>query len=61
MNKKESEELTNNMYIADTLLRIKALTQLLITKGVITSDELDSEMNAIVESVAKDILSKTKQ
>ena len=61
MNKKNADEMTNNMLIADILLKVKGLMQLLVVKGVITVEELDKEMNSIVEQVSKDILSKNKQ
>jgi hypothetical protein len=61
MNKKNADEMTNDMLIADILLKVKGLMQLLVVKGVITVEELDKEMNSIVEQVSKDILSKNKQ
>ena len=56
--KKQSEELTNDVLIADALLRIKTLETLLINKGVFTKEEFQEELQRITTMVAKTILQK---
>jgi hypothetical protein len=58
MNKKESDELTNSLLIADALLRIKSIENLLIAKGIFTKEELSAEMNSMTKQIAKSILEK---
>lgn len=60
MNKKEANDLTNEMLMTDALLRIKAMESILISKGVFTSEELSEEINAIAQQIAKSILEKAK-
>jgi hypothetical protein len=56
--KKQPEELTNDVLIADALLRIKTLETLLINKGVFTKEEFQEELQRITTMVAKTILQK---
>jgi len=58
MNKKESLELTNDMLIADALLRLKALENILIAKGICSKEEISLEMEEIAKKIAKSILQK---
>lgn len=58
MNKKEAEELTNEVLLTDALLKLKTLEILLVSKGVFTQEEFDKEMNVAVKSIAKSILQK---
>lgn len=58
MNKKETSELTNDMLIADALLRLKAMENLLIAKGIISRDEFLQEMESVAKQIAKSILQK---
>lgn len=60
MNKKQSESLTNDMLVADALLRIKTIENLLIAKGIFTSDEFTNEMESIAAKIAKTILQNAK-
>ena len=60
MNKKEAEELTNDILIADALLRIRTLETILIAKGVFSAEEFQEEMNVITKIIAKSILQKAK-
>lgn len=55
MKKEEEEDLT----IADILLSIKALEELLISKNVITLEEYNSMKEKIVENISKVILEKS--
>lgn len=58
MNKKESDELTNSMLIADALLRVKSMENLLIAKGIFTKEELAAEVDGMAKQIAKSILEK---
>ena len=56
MNKKESTDLTNDMLVADILLRLRTLENILIKKGVFTKDEFQEEMEHLAKQIAKSIL-----
>lgn len=58
MTKKEPESYVNDLSIIDALLRIKAIEQLLISKGVFTKEEFSSEIEAITNNIAKTLLEK---
>jgi hypothetical protein len=58
MNKKQAEELTNDVLIADALLRVKTLENVLIAKGIFTKEEFQEEMIAVTKIIAKAILQK---
>jgi hypothetical protein len=60
MNKKEAEELTNDILIADALLRIKTLENILIAKGIFSAEEFQEEMNVVIKVIAKSILQKAQ-
>lgn len=60
MNKKDADDLTNEMLIADALLRLKALENVLVAKGLITREEFAEEMNTVAAQVAKSILQKAQ-
>jgi hypothetical protein len=58
MNKKQAEDFTNDVLIADALLRLKTMESLLITKGIFTQEEFDKTMNDIASKIAKTILQR---
>ncbi len=58
MDKKDKDELSNSLLIADTLLRLKAIENILVAKGLITNDEFQEEMDKIAKQIAKSILEK---
>jgi TPP-dependent pyruvate/acetoin dehydrogenase alpha subunit len=58
MNKKQAEELTNDVLIADVLLRLKTLENLLLAKGVFTQEEYDAATAEIAAKIAKTILQR---
>ena len=58
MNKKEAEGLTNDILIADALLRVKTLETILISKGIFSAEEYQEKMNAVTKIIAKSILQK---
>jgi hypothetical protein len=60
MDKKQSEQLTNDMLITDALLQLKALENLLIAKGIFTEEEFINEMSGIATKIAKTILQNAK-
>jgi hypothetical protein len=56
MNKKQAEELTNDVLIADALLRLKILETILVNKGIFTQEEYDVIKTEITAKIAKVIL-----
>lgn len=60
MNKNEAKELTNDVLIADALLRLRTLEVLLINKGIFTQEEFTHEMSTIANQIAKSILQKAQ-
>jgi hypothetical protein len=59
MNKKEAEDLTTHVLIADILVRVTALEKILIAKGVCTQDELTEEIKKLTTILAKNILQRS--
>ena len=59
MDVKQSKELTNDVLIADALVRIKAIENLLISKGLFSEDELKDQIKSVVELLALTILQKS--
>jgi hypothetical protein len=60
MSKKDHNDLSNEMMVADALLRLRAMENLLIAKGIFTQEEFSKEMSAIATQIAKTILQKAK-
>lgn len=58
MNKKEAQGITSDVMIADALLRVKTLENILIAKGVFTREEYNQEMENVTKVIAKVILEK---
>lgn len=58
MKKKDVDDLNDSMLIADALFRIAALENILVNKGIITREEISSEMEIISHQIAKSILQK---
>jgi len=54
-----NEELNNDLLIADALLRLKTLEDLLIKKGVFTVEEYNEVMSNIASVIAKSLLEKS--
>lgn len=54
-------EITNDVLMADVMLRITAIEKLLIEKGVFTQEELGTTMEGIAQRVAKIVLEKAQQ
>lgn len=60
MTNKEDNQLTNDILLADALLRIKALENLLVSKGIITTPEFQEEMEKLAKAIAKSVLERAK-
>jgi hypothetical protein len=58
MNKKEAQSITSDIMIADALLRVKTLENILIAKGLFTREEYNQEMEVVTKQIAKKILEK---
>jgi len=50
--------MTNDMFIADIMLRLTAIEKLLIQKGIFTIEELSTTTEEIAKGVAKTVLEK---
>lgn len=58
--KPDAREVTNDMFIADIMLRLTAIENLLIAKGVFTQGELSSTMEDVAKKVAKIVIEKAQ-
>lgn len=54
------QELTNDVLMADVMLRVTAIEKLLIEKGVFTQEELTQTTEEIAKRVAKVVLEKAQ-
>lgn len=54
----KKEDVSDSMLLADALLRVKAMENLLISKGLFTREELAKEMEDITITIAKKLLEK---
>lgn len=59
MNKKEAQTITSDILIADALLRVKTLENILISKGLFTREEYNQAMEDVTKQIAKAILDKS--
>jgi len=55
MDKKE-DVATNDSLVADALIRIKTVENMLISKGLFTREEYNLEMREVVRTIAENIL-----
>ena len=60
MEKLQAEELTNDVLIADALLRVKTMENLMIAKGIFTEQEFQQEMHSVTKIIAKAILERAQ-
>lgn len=60
MNREQAEQLTNDTLIADLLIRVKSIENLLIRKNIISEPELREEMSAILDVLTVSILEKAQ-
>lgn len=57
--KKEiAKELTNTLYVADLILRVRSLENLLVSKGILTKEELEKEATSSSKEIIREILKK---
>lgn len=54
------QEFTTEMMIADILLRLKSLENLLFAKGLITEEEYLKEMEKVAQQISKSLLEKAQ-
>lgn len=59
-DKNDKKELTNDVLMADVMLRVTAIEKLLIEKGVFTQAELTEATEEIAKRVAKVVLEKAQ-
>lgn len=59
MNKNQAQELTNDVLIADALIRIKSLEILLVTKGIFTAEEFNAQVKDVINLLTLTILQKS--
>lgn len=58
MNIKNTQDLTNDVLMADVLIRLKSLETLLISKGVFTENEFKFQIKEITQLLSLSILEK---
>lgn len=58
MNKKQAQELTNEVLLVEALVKIKALETLLIEKKVFSKEEFDTISSDIMAKISKVVLQK---
>lgn len=58
MSKKDLPGLPDEMFVAESLIRIKALENVLIRKGLVTQEELNDETKLLTTQLSKAILEK---
>lgn len=58
MDKKTAQTLTDDVLVADAVLRLQAITNLLISKGIISKTEFDEELKSVSSQILKSILQK---
>jgi len=59
MDKDQTQQLTNDVLIADALLRIRVLELLLIQKGIVSESELQQIVQDLSEKITNSILQKS--
>lgn len=58
MSKKQAEELSDDVLIADAILRISTLENLLVNKGIFTREEFERATAEAANNIAKVILQR---
>lgn len=58
--KSKKQSISNDIFIADIMLRLTAIEKLLISKGVFTVEELTATTDEIAKNVTKVVLEKAK-
>ena len=57
-DEKKKPEITNDILMADIMLRVTTMEKLLIDKGIISKEEFLSVMEEIAKSVSKIVIDK---
>lgn len=60
MDRKEADQITDNVLIADALVRIKTLETILLEKGIFSKEEYSEYMGKVANQILKSILEKAK-
>lgn len=60
MDKEQAQQLTNDVLIADALLRLKTLELLLISKGIVTEQELQDTFQDLAIKITNALIQKSK-
>lgn len=58
MNKKEAEDLTTDVLLADAILRLSTLEDLLVAKGIFTKEEFNKATYEAAAKITKVILQR---
>lgn len=58
MNKEESQNITNDVMLADLLVRVKTIENILISKNIISEVELTEQLKHMTEVICLSILEK---
>ena len=58
--KNEDDDLKNTALMSDILIKITAIEKIMISKGIITNDELAKEITIISRFVAKSMLKRAR-
>lgn len=56
----DKDKLTDQLNMADALLRLKSLENILIRKGIFTKEEYSAEMEAVTRTIAKTLLAQAQ-
>ena len=54
-------KLTNEVLLADALIRLTALERVLIKKGLISADEFSAEVDVVANQVSEAVLKSVKE
>jgi hypothetical protein len=58
MNESKKPDPTSDVLVADALLKMQALQNLLVRKGIITNEEFTEEVNSVSRTILKSLLEK---
>ena len=59
-NKYDQNKLTNEVLLADVMIRVTALEKLLIKKGIVSIEELNEEIDMVANQVTDAMLKSVK-
>jgi hypothetical protein len=58
MNESKKSDPTSDVLVADALLKMQALQNLLVRKGIISNEEFAEEVNSVSRTILKSLLEK---